>query len=187
MKKTLAGGIIALSLVALFAGNAAPVSGLPALEIQAQIRELLTKVASLQTQLGSGAGMQITAAPSPAAASLPAKHRLCSILARNLSRGAQGDDVRGLQEFLSAEGYLSANATGYFGPATASAVARWQASQGISAPGIVGPLTRERIKIWCGGGGVAQERFSATPTRGEAPLKVTFSTWLSGFRPQSIY
>ena len=150
MKKTLAGGIIALSFVALFAGNAAPVSALTALEIQAQIRELLAKVASLQTQLGSGAGMQITAAPSTATASLPAKHRICSILARNLSRGAQGDDVRGLQEFLNAEGYLSASATGYFGPLTAQAVARWQASEGVSAVGAFGPMSRERMRMWCG-------------------------------------
>ncbi|MBI4133185.1 peptidoglycan-binding protein, partial [Candidatus Uhrbacteria bacterium] len=60
------------------------------------------------------------------------------------------DDVRDLQEFLRAEGYFSAQATGYFGPLTASAVAAWQVSQGLPPVGRVGPLTRERVRAWCG-------------------------------------
>src|SRR3990167_5624989 len=150
MKKTLAGGIVALSFMALVVGNAEPASALTVDEIQAQIRDLLAKVANLQTQIGVGAAAQIIPAQSTTVASLPAKHRICSILARNLSRGAQGDDVRGLHEFLNAEGYLSASATGYFGPLTAQAVARWQASEGVSAVGAFGPMSRERMRMWCG-------------------------------------
>ena len=85
-------------------------------------------------------------------ASPASQHRICSVLYRNLSQGTRGDDVASLQEFLSSEGYLSAQATGYFGPMTAQAVAKWQASQGVSAVGSFGPMSRERMKAWCGGG-----------------------------------
>lgn len=78
------------------------------------------------------------------------EHRVCKVMYRNLSQGTQGDDVRSLQEFLSAEGHLSTNATGYFGPMTVQAVAKWQGLQGVPSVGSVGPITRERIKAKCG-------------------------------------
>jgi hypothetical protein len=80
-----------------------------------------------------------------------------------------------LQEFLSGEGYLSANATGYFGPMTGQAVSKWQAAQGVQSVGSVGPMSRERIKMWCGGNRI-DKRFTAEPRRGLAPLTVRFST-----------
>ena len=120
-----------------------------ATEIQAQIRQLLAQVASLQAQLAK----LTTPSTTPPLPPDTVQHRICSVLYRNLSPGARGDDVLGLQEFLRSEGYLSANATGYFGPLTAQAVAKWQAAQGVSAVGSVGPMTRERIQRWCRGGG----------------------------------
>lgn len=181
MKKNIVAGIVAVVFVAT-AAIAAPVSALTVDELQTQIKELLAKLTNLQLQLRTTVATQ-TPPTGQAATSTVNKHRICSILARNLSQGTRGDDVRGLQEFLSGEGYLSVGATGYFGPATANAVARWQASQGVSSVGSVGPMTRERIKIWCGGGN--KERFSAEPQRGQAPLSVTFYTNISGFRPVS--
>lgn len=96
-----------------------------------------------------------TPAPSP---SFPGedqsginRFRVCNVLQRNLSQGTQGDDVRSLQEFLSEEGHFStSSATGYFGPMTAQAVAKWQVAQGVQGVGSVGPMTRERIKVRCG-------------------------------------
>ncbi len=171
------------------AAAAAPASALTIDELQTQIKELLAKVATLQLQLHTAVGGQISPVdPTTVVGSvMPKAHRICSILARNLSHGAQGDDVRGLQEFLSSEGYLSTNATGYFGSLTAQAVAKWQESQGVSSVGILGPMSRERIKGWCGGGHGNTERFNATPTRGDSPLSVTFSTWLSGFHSNTVY
>ena len=83
--------------------------------------------------------------------------------------GKRGDDVQGLQEFLNTEGYLSTTATGYFGPMTANAVARWQASQGVSAVGSMGPMSRERIRIWCGGGNTGCTKEYA-PVCGSKPI-----------------
>ena len=189
MKKNIFLGL-AIAAILVVGANAAPpsASALTVEEIQAQIKTLVARIAELtkQRDASSGANASLSANANANASIAPMmgqRHRICAILNRNLSQGARGDDVQGLQEFLSAEGYLSANATGYFGPMTANAVARWQASQGVSAVGAVGPMSRERIRVWCGGG--VNERFSATPQRGVAPLTVTFYTNISGFRPAS--
>lgn len=149
MKKNIVAGIIALVCIVVVAG-ATPVSALTTGDIQAQLKELFAKVADLQLQLKTASDGRVPAADSSASTTAPVKHRICSILARNLAQGTRGDDVRGLQEFLSAEGYLPAAATGYFGPLTAQAVAKWQASEGVSAVGAFGPASRERLKAWCG-------------------------------------
>jgi hypothetical protein len=73
---------------------------------------------------------------------------------RNLTIGARGEDVKQLQIFLNANGFAIASAgagspgseTTTFGPATRSALARYQASKGIApAAGYFGPTTRARV------------------------------------------
>ncbi|MEX0931793.1 MAG: peptidoglycan-binding domain-containing protein [Candidatus Paceibacterota bacterium] len=70
-----------------------------------------------------------------------------------LQLGTRHPDVRALQEFLNAQGYTVAesgpgslsNETDYFGPATRSAVTRFQQDNGLadtSSYGLVGPQTR---------------------------------------------
>lgn len=175
--------IVLASIVAavLIVGASQPVQALTASEVQAQIQSLVQKIAELTRQLNS---MRGTVDPSTGVSTspMPMKHRICALLNRNLMQGAQGDDVRGLQEFLYEQKMFTVTPTGYFGPMTAQAVAKWQANEGVSAVGSFGPLSRERMRIWCGGGWNNQERFSASPTRGDAPLTVVFDTWLGGFR-----
>lgn len=194
--------LIALAIVAVVGTGGAfatSTSALTADELQTQIRELLAKVAELTKQLNSLRGQDTTTSntattvDATTANPTPLKHHICSILYRNLAQGISGDDVSSLQDFLRSEGYLNAEATGYFGSLTAQAVAKWQAAQGVSVAGSFGPLSRERIKAWCntpgqgGGGWINNERFSASPVRGEAPLSVVFETWVSGFPVPSIY
>src|SRR3989344_645786 len=173
MKKNIVAGILAIVFIT-GAAYAAPASALTVDELQTQIKELLAKIADLRLQLNTA--VKVEAPPiDQTVMSTPNKHRICSILNRNLSQGTQGDDVIGLQEFLSAEGYLSANATGYFGPMTAQAVAKWQTQEGVAAVGSFGPMSRERVKVWCG----TADRFSAAPQRGLAPLTVNFIAHVS--------
>lgn len=68
---------------------------------------------------------------------------------RAISVGSRGDDVRTLQSFLSSEGYFTSSATGYFGPITRVALARWQVSQGVPGVGVVGPQTRAMFARRC--------------------------------------
>ena len=76
------------------------------------------------------------------------------VLARDLSLGSRGDDVRDLQRFLISHGDLPAgNDTGYFGPLTQQAVQAFQRTQNIVTSGTsattgfgaVGPKTRVAI------------------------------------------
>ena len=56
---------------------------------------------------------------------------------RDLGTGASGDDVRQLEEFLNAEGYLKAEPDGKFQAATAAAVREWQGALGVERSGVV--------------------------------------------------
>lgn len=182
MKKNYAiGFLVAMLFVAPFATSALTTD-----DVQARIKELLAKISELTLQINAlKAHVNTSTTVSTTPANPAYQHRICNLLNRNLSQGVKGDDVRGLQEFLQSEKFLTAEPTGYFGMLTAEALRRWQASQGVDSVGSLGPKTRDRIKMWCGGSS-NQERFSATPTRGNAPLTVTFDTYLSGFRVPSI-
>lgn len=100
--------------------------------------------------------------------------------------GTQSTFAQDLQDFLASEGFFNETTTGYFGTITREAIGKWQEEHGIVIArdvaqgwGVFGPKTREQIKKWCDGGIV---RFSAEPTKGVAPLLVTFSTWIGGLR-----
>jgi peptidoglycan hydrolase-like protein with peptidoglycan-binding domain/DNA-binding beta-propeller fold protein YncE len=71
----------------------------------------------------------------------PAEASITEALTSDLSKGDQGEDVRKLQTMLVSLGLLSAEPNGYFGPQTLKAVLKYQASQGISQTGVVGPAT----------------------------------------------
>lgn len=68
---------------------------------------------------------------------------------RTLTSGMSGADVRQLQAALTAKGYLSATATGYFGPATLAAVKKFQCDKVLvcsgSSFGVVGPKTKAAL------------------------------------------
>lgn len=72
-----------------------------------------------------------------------------------LSRGSKGDAVAELQRDLTALGYPLA-IDGAFGPATASAVMRFQKDQGLRVDGIVGPATLAAINSALAGGPLAR-------------------------------
>jgi peptidoglycan hydrolase-like protein with peptidoglycan-binding domain len=101
---------------------------------------------------GVGAGM----APGQLA------KQACITLSSNLGVGSTGGEVLKLQELLAMDpdsGY-TASTTGYFGPITARALARYQEKHGIASStsgGMVGPLTRaflhRRCGVGLGGGG----------------------------------
>ncbi len=57
----------------------------------------------------------------------------------------QGSDVAELQKRLTDEGVYSGPITGYFGPLTQAGVKEYQIKNGISAIGVVGPLTRAKL------------------------------------------
>ncbi len=183
MKNTLLGFIVASVLVAVPLAATAEST-----DLQSQINALLEQIKVLQAKLADLVKQQ-PVPPKPIVVDpvMPEKHRVCFLLSRNLLPGSAGDDVGGLQEFLSEQGLFNADVTGYFGPVTAQALATWQVSQGVEAAGVVGPMTRERIKIWCGGGVTpADWKLRAEPQKGTAPLTVTFAANVTLMDPAMV-
>jgi peptidoglycan hydrolase-like protein with peptidoglycan-binding domain len=87
-----------------------------------------------------------------------------------------------LQKFLNANGYTVAstgagspgNETSYFGPATRSALAKYQAAKGISpAVGYFGSLTRASVN------GSASSSTTTTTTTSSAGVSAVFTSGLS--------
>lgn len=70
-----------------------------------------------------------------------------SLITKTLSYGLKNDSqVRTLQTFLVANGYLNATPDGNFGPKTLAAVKKFQTANRLPALGLVGPQTRALIK-----------------------------------------
>lgn len=72
---------------------------------------------------------------------------LASLFSRNLALGDRSDDVKNLQQLLTADKniYPEGLASGFFGPATLRAVKRFQAKYGLPQVGNVGPQTRAKL------------------------------------------
>lgn len=117
-------------------------------ELQAQIAALLQQVTALQAQLAGQGG---------AAVATPA----CTF-SRGLTVGMRGDDVKCLQTYLNVSPQ-----SGYFGPLTKAAVAKWQADNSVSpAAGYFGTLSQAKYKALAGSGGT-------TPTPTPTPVPST--------------
>ena len=63
-----------------------------------------------------------------------------------LQEGSKGQLVSSLQRLLKAAGYDVGNVDGDFGPKTEAAVRAFQAANGLSVDGIVGPLTFGKLR-----------------------------------------
>ncbi len=62
-----------------------------------------------------------------------------------LRQGMTSADVKSLQEKLIELGYLKTSATGYFGSATLTAVRKFQEANGLTADGVAGPVTMNKL------------------------------------------
>jgi peptidoglycan hydrolase-like protein with peptidoglycan-binding domain len=81
--------------------------------------------------------VQVAAAQTTSSGYVPAK--------RTLEYGMHGSDVKALQQRLAQLKYYPGPADGNFGPDTLEAVWAFQEVQGLSADGIVGPLTEHAL------------------------------------------
>lgn len=91
---------------------------------------------------------------------------------RDLTVGSTGADVTALQNGLKAGGYMSANATGYFGALTQAGVSAWQKAMGITpTAGYFGAKSRA---VW-GGSVSTTPGTPTTPVTGNG-LKVMLAT-----------
>jgi peptidoglycan hydrolase-like protein with peptidoglycan-binding domain len=90
--------------------------------------------ATISTPSQTATGQTTTAATTTAAQPLPAP-------STTLVPGDKGTQVVVLQRALARLGFASGKADGVYGPATTSALKRFQQSAGLKADGILGPVT----------------------------------------------
>lgn len=64
----------------------------------------------------------------------------------NFAGNQKAEEVTALQNFLFSKKYLTVTVRGYFGRTTEAAVKKFQKDNGIDPNGVVGPLTRAKIK-----------------------------------------
>jgi hypothetical protein len=125
-------------------------------DLQRQIQQLLQQLSVLESAAPAPAGTLPTptsaqVAPSPYPVNAGPTYS-CITLTRSLKLGDRGSDVAELQKYLSLNAgiYPEALVTGHYGPATESAVKRWQSAHGVVASGdafstgwgVVGTRTR---------------------------------------------
>lgn len=72
-------------------------------------------------------------------------------------------EVTKLQNFLIQKGFLGANPSGYFGPATKAAAIAYQKSKGLTAQGLIGNMTRKVMNAdGCEGGSISSQTNTST-------------------------
>jgi len=97
-----------------------------------------------------------------------------SAASATLGKEAQGSNVKELQEDLIRLGYLSADATGYYGNATEEAVKKLQKEYGYEADGIAGNTTLSLVDRLLGRGkttAVSSSQFGCDIKKVDSALK----------------
>jgi len=149
IRKTIITTAVALTTVAMIAPMS--VGAVTIAELQAQINSLMAQLQQLQV----AQGQPVSSGNVPAVC-------VGVTLSRNLTVGATGSDIKCVQASMNALGHTVAttgagspgNETFYFGPLTLAAVQKYQAAQGWTPANQVGPLTRQALNTWLGGGTV---------------------------------
>lgn len=91
-----------------------------------------------------------TIAPAPIATTTVPELvvKKCVLTAKTLSSTSRGKDVICLQKALIAAGFLTSKATGFYGPATFSAIQKLQESRELFVDGKVGRETALSLDVW---------------------------------------
>jgi peptidoglycan hydrolase-like protein with peptidoglycan-binding domain len=131
VSKVLVAFVAAAMLFTMFATPAKAATTVE--DLQKMISDLMAQIAALQGTTGTTTGGNCAAIPAP------------------LTIGAQNANVTALQNYLIAAGQsIPAGATGYFGTQTQSALAAWQAANGVApAVGYYGPITAAAMAAKC--------------------------------------
>lgn len=176
--------VVGFALVAAMAFTFATPSAHAALTAS-QIQSILSLLQSFgadQTTINN-VNASLTGQPTTPVPSTPSSSS-CSAFTRDLTVGSTGADVMDLQKILNGNGYPVAstgagspgNESTYFGSLTQSALAKWQAANGISpAAGYFGPITRAKLAASC----------TSTPTGPTTTVPGTGLSVAAGSQPQN--
>ncbi len=132
---------------------------------------------------------------------IPGAHGGGLTLTRSMTIGTRGEDVRQLQQFLNANGFIVSetgggspgNETTFFGRKSEAAVRAFQCAQGVVCSGTatnggygrVGPRTRAALSAFSGGGITCEE--PETPISAGGSGSVSITRWLTiGTRGEDV-
>ncbi|MFT5037052.1 MAG: peptidoglycan hydrolase-like protein with peptidoglycan-binding domain, partial [Candidatus Azotimanducaceae bacterium] len=109
--------------------------------VNTQTTPITPSVATQNTATQGGTGITGSGALSDTGS-------VCTVK-KSLNIGSRGEDVECTQKFLIEEGFYTypGGATGYYGPVTKAAVARWQQANNISNTGSIGIASRVQIAV----------------------------------------
>jgi len=85
-----------------------------------------------------------------------------------VQQGARGSEVTALQQRLKELGYFNTNITGYFGPVTQRAVARFQEDKGLEVDGVVGTKTQVSLGTQSTQASLSEEPETSSPSQSES-------------------
>lgn len=146
-------GTVALSLLMPIVSSAKPITSSQLNKIE----DLLESYGVASTTIHKVTRVLVADTASSTPISVPPGQfakQACITLMRDIGPGAQGEDVKKLQELLREDSEIgfTASSTGYFGPLTMRAMMKYQMKHGIasSTDGRVGPLTRGFFNRRCG-------------------------------------
>lgn len=154
-----AGVAVALALMGAVAVAPAQAAGLSASQVSAIVSLLASFGADQATINNVTAALNGQATTGTGSGSTGGA---CPVLTRSLQLGSSGSDVMSLQKFLNANASTRVAVSGagspglettYFGPATQAAVIKFQAANGVSPIGVVGPASRAAIAAVCSNAG----------------------------------
>lgn len=123
-----------------------------------QIKALMEQIHTLQQQvmtlMKARHGDMASSTPQNMDGDSDGTKRPCPAFTRDLRRGAQGDDVRELQQHLMKalpDAFSEDKVTGFFGPATEKALKHFQEMSDMgTSTGFFGPRTRMEMGKRCG-------------------------------------
>ncbi len=140
-----------------------------------QIQSILSLLSSFGADASTIANVNASLTGGTPVATTPSSSTSACSFTGDLTVGSTGAAVTCLQNALKAGGYMTANATGYFGSLTQAGVAAWQQAMGITpAAGYFGPKSRAAFNL---GGSVSTGPSTgpSTPVTGNG-LKVMLAT-----------
>lgn len=202
--KAVPASIAALAMSAFMLAPAASAAGLTSTQVQAILSLVASfgadsaTIANVQASLTGGTPSTSSSANVSgsvgAGSSMPSMgagmgSAVCAAFTHALAQGSTdvttGGEVSRLQQTLISAGVLaSGSATGFYGSVTAGAVSKFQAQNGLSAVGIVGPATRALLANRCMKMTPGSTPTTGTSASGNASASANLSAQLSNIDSQ---
>ena len=148
-----------------------------------QVSAIIALLTSFGADSSTIANVQPLTGGTPSVPSTPSS----TAFTKDLTVGSTGADVTALQNALKAAGYMTANATGYFGALTKAGVIAWQTAKGVTpAAGYFGAKSRAAFGGTVSTGTTGTTGTTSTPAPATAGTGNGLKVMLAADSPNNI-